>query len=50
MSGLTQLRESLRQRREERARRAHTMRMNGSQASFVPGSEHTHVLRRRRGF
>jgi hypothetical protein len=43
-------RESIRHRREERARRAHALRLNGPQAPFVPGSEHTHLLPRGKGF
>lgn len=47
---LSALVDGLRRRREERARRAHAMRMNGQGAAFVAGSEHTHLLRRPRGF
>jgi hypothetical protein len=43
-------RESIRLRREQRARRAHALRTNGAQASFVAGSEHTHLLPRGKGF
>jgi hypothetical protein len=39
------LRERLRQRRIDRAARAHSLRVNGARAPFVPGSEHTHMLR-----
>jgi hypothetical protein len=41
---LSQLRETIRRRRRERARRAHSIRMSGLRAPFVPGSEHTHLL------
>jgi hypothetical protein len=44
---LAALRERIRQRSEERARRAHALRANGVAASYVPGSEHTHLLRRK---
>jgi hypothetical protein len=49
-SRLAAFREGIRQRREERARRAHALRANGAGSSYVPGSEHTHVMRRPRGF
>jgi hypothetical protein len=41
---LSQLRETIRRRRRERARRAHSIRMNGVRAPSIPGSEHTHLL------
>jgi CCAAT-binding transcription factor (CBF-B/NF-YA) subunit B len=47
---LAQIRDGISKRRQQRARRAYAMRMNGSRPSFVAGSEHTHLLRRPRGF
>jgi hypothetical protein len=47
---LTAFVDGVRRRRQERARRAHALRVNGAGASFVPGSEHTHVLRGPKGF
>jgi len=47
---LAQIRDAVRQRRRERARRAHTLRASGARASYVPGSEHSHLLQRPRGF
>jgi hypothetical protein len=49
-SRLTLLRENARRRRRERARRAHALREGGRNAPQIPGSEHTHVLPRRKGF
>jgi hypothetical protein len=43
-------REGVRLRRQERARRAQALRTNGARAPYVPGSEHTHILPRGRGF
>ena len=43
---LTQLRERIRQRRLQRAERAHSMRTNGTRS--IAGSEHAHLLRQRR--
>jgi hypothetical protein len=40
-----ELRLRIRQRRLERAARAHSLRVSGARAPFVPGSEHTHMLR-----
>jgi len=45
--GLARLREGIRSRRLERARRAHALRASGPHAPYVPGSEHTHLLRQR---
>ena len=45
--GLTRLREGIRSRRLERARRAHALRASRPRAPYVPGSEHTHLLRQR---
>lgn len=45
-----QFREGIRRRRRERARRAHALRATGPRAPYVPGSEHTHMLPRGRGF
>jgi hypothetical protein len=41
---LSQLRETVRRRRLDRAARAHSLRMSGVRAPFVPGSEHTHLM------
>ena len=37
---------AVRARRHERARRAHAIRMSGISAPSIPGSEHSHLLRR----
>jgi hypothetical protein len=50
VSLLSLLRESIRRHRQERARRAHALRVNGARAPFVPGSEHTHLLPRGKSF
>jgi hypothetical protein len=47
---LAAIREGLRRRREEQARRAHALRTNGAGASYIPGSEHSHILPRPKGF
>ncbi|HSD23825.1 MAG TPA: hypothetical protein VLB79_05790 [Solirubrobacterales bacterium] len=47
---LTAFRERARERRRQRARRAHALRASGPRAPYVPGSEHTHVFPRSRGF
>jgi hypothetical protein len=47
---LTSFRAHVRQRRRQRARRAHALRAGGARAPYVPGSEHTHMLPRSRGF
>jgi hypothetical protein len=44
---LAQLRERMRQRRLQRAEHAYSIRMNGTSASSIPGSEHTHLLRQK---
>jgi hypothetical protein len=44
------LRELIRIRRERAALRAYTARSNRSVPISIPGSEHTHLLRRPRGF
>ena len=44
---LTKLRARLRDRRRDRAARAHSLRMSGGDLRSVPGSEHTHLLRQR---
>lgn len=49
-SRLAQIRQAIRDRRQERAQRAYALRMSAQQVSFVPGSEHTHLMRRPRGF
>jgi hypothetical protein len=50
VSRLSLFRESIRRRRQERARRAHALRVDGARAPFVPGSEHTHMLPRGKSF
>ena len=47
---LSQLRDAIRRRKVGRAERAYATRMNGEQIEWVPGSEHTHLLNRPRGF
>jgi len=47
---LTMLRERLRTRRLERARRSHALRGTGGGRRTIPGSEHSHLLRRVGGF
>jgi len=47
---LSQLREGIRRRRAERAERAYSLRMNGTTGPSVPGSEHTHLINRPRGY
>ena len=47
---LALIRESIRRRRQARARRAHALRASGTRSRFVPGSEHTHILPRGRDF
>jgi hypothetical protein len=49
-SRIAAIREGIRQRRAERARRAHALRVDGARASYIPGSEHTHILPRPKGF
>ena len=44
---LTNLRARLRDRRRDRAARAHSLRMSGDDLRPIPGSEHTHLLRHR---
>jgi hypothetical protein len=44
------LRELVRARRESAALRGYTARSNHSVPTSIPGSEHTHLLRRPRGF
>ena len=47
---LLQLREGIRRRRAQRAARAYSLRVNGSNARSIAGSEHTHIVNRPRGF
>ena len=47
MSRLVAIRRGLRQRRLDRAARAHSLRISGLRSPSVPGSEHTHLLRSR---
>ena len=42
---LTSFRVRLSDRRRDRAARAHSLRMSGSDVRSIPGSEHTHLLR-----
>ncbi len=44
------LRELVRTRRDRAALRAYDARSNRSVPTSIPGSEHTHLLRRPRGF
>jgi hypothetical protein len=44
---LTGFRARVRDRRRARAARAHSLRMSGNDVRFLPGSEHSHVLRHR---
>jgi hypothetical protein len=41
---------AIRERRAERAERAYRLRVNGGPVQSLPGSEHTHLVRRPRGF
>jgi hypothetical protein len=50
MNARANIRAAIRRRRQERARRAYALRTNGPRAPFIPGSEHTHLLQRGRGF
>jgi hypothetical protein len=47
---LLRLREGIRRLRAERAERAYSLRINGAGAPSVPGSEHTHLINRPRGY
>jgi hypothetical protein len=47
---LALVREHIRHRRQLRARRAHALRASGARVPYVPGSEHTHLLPRGKGF
>jgi hypothetical protein len=47
---LAAIREAITQRRAASAERAHSMRQSASPRYSVPGSEHSHLLRRPRGF
>ena len=49
-SWLTTFRASGRERRRQRARRAHALRAGARRTRYLPGSEHTHLLPRSRGF
>ena len=44
---LTGFRARLRDRRQARAARAHSLRMSGTDLPSLPGSEHSHMLRHR---
>jgi hypothetical protein len=47
---LASLRAAIRRRRAARAARAYSLRASGAQIHSVPGSEHSHEIRRPRGF
>jgi hypothetical protein len=47
---LAQFRARMRERRVQRAERAYSIRTSGIRAPSIPGSEHSHLLRRHRGF
>jgi hypothetical protein len=47
---LVSLRERARENRRRRARKAHALRISGAATRSVPGSEHTHLLPRSRGY
>jgi hypothetical protein len=49
-SRLAEIRATLSRRRAARAERAYSMRVSGPQTYSVPGSEHSHLVRRPRGF
>jgi hypothetical protein len=49
-SRLAEIAAALSRRRAARAERAHSMRVNGPQIYSVPGSEHSHLIHRPRGF
>jgi len=47
---LARLRAAARRLRIERAERIHMLRANRSELQSLPGSDHSHLLRRPRGF
>jgi hypothetical protein len=47
---LAQLLARISERRVERAERAYNIRRNGTRVDSLPGSEHSHLIRRPRGF
>jgi hypothetical protein len=49
-SRLAEIRAAISRRRAARAERAHSLRVSGPQTYSVPGSEHSHLVRRPRGF
>jgi hypothetical protein len=49
-SRLTELRAAIRRRRVARAERAYSMQVSGPRSYSVPGSEHSHLVHRPRGF
>jgi hypothetical protein len=49
-SRLAEIRAAVRRRRLMRAERAYSMRLSGSHTYSVPGSEHSHLIGRPRGF
>jgi hypothetical protein len=49
-SRLAEIRTALRRRRMARVERAYSMRVSGPRTYSVPGSEHSHLIGRPRGF
>jgi hypothetical protein len=49
-SRLAEIRAAIRRRRADRAERAYSMRASGPPTNSIPGSEHTHLMGRPRGF
>jgi hypothetical protein len=47
---LAEIRAAIRRRRAANAERAYSMRESATQMYSVPGSEHSHLIRRPRGF
>lgn len=49
-SRLAEIRALIRRRQMARAERAYSMRVSGPDTHSIPGSEHSHLVRRPRGF
>lgn len=49
-SRLAEIRNAIRRRRVEQADRAYSLRASSTRMHSVPGSEHSHLIRRPRGF
>lgn len=47
---LAELRKTIRRRRLEHAERVHSLRANSAEVRSLPGSDHSHLVRRPRGF